>query len=483
MARANKNRTTDRKPTGKNNENNVARGRTSPLALLYWILVRAIVLTTWLVTPGPRIQAAAERIQAAELPQAELDARAPLTPQELAVFPPGKRADTARRVFQVTSLLSQGGSVQPTVRHIARVAGSSERTIQRAHRYLESIGLLQSKARKVMRDWTGPRGQKYRRYNLPNAYVLILRSPQGLLRFVTPSRKNLNLKTTTPQKPSGYRVVCGKPRPENHPAAFRAALEARWKANHPKELRERYEARAAMWEHMRGWRPTAQQRENKIFERAHTITVGVAYVTEGERLTNLLDTAQRCGLSARKRAAYEAEWRADLAGVWDTPRTFEGVTVTEDGELRAATFDAGGNVIAREADPVWIPIAVLKIRPKPELPADPAPDPGRGGGVLLAAAATSTMRRKARKQAGKVTQKAQTAKKRDKRGKREKSEISPQAAARDSSIVRQPSKRPAAATQAAADPVCELCDGRRRLVVGGRIVVCKCSPDDQWRVV
>jgi hypothetical protein len=246
------------------------------------------MLSIWL---GP--SAAAMAIKAVDHPsqestptvlvdQAALDERAPLYPQEAARFGPGKGDRTARRVFQVTGLLSQGGALQPTVRHLAAVAGVSDRTIQRAQLELESKGLTRRVFRKVRPRW-----------NRPNVYRFLARERQMQIfnRFVTQSRKNLTTKASTPKNSSQDAAACGNRAAGDHPAAMRAAWEARRRQNHPPELRERFEERAAMWKHMRGWRP---QRKAQQIRTAARAVVGMYFESDQARAAYILD---RCGLS------------------------------------------------------------------------------------------------------------------------------------------------------------------------------------------
>jgi hypothetical protein len=74
-------------------------------------------------------------------------------------------------------------------------------------------------------------------------------------RFVTPYRKNLKTQYNYTQKLSPGVGGRRRERPDDHPQAMRAAWEARRRSNHPPEMQRRHEERAAMWEHMRGWRP------------------------------------------------------------------------------------------------------------------------------------------------------------------------------------------------------------------------------------
>jgi hypothetical protein len=314
--------------------------RLPPLRALWtWALIHVALTLSFLLSPPPAAAISAAELPqaaaistAAELPQAELDARAPLIPEEAKAFGPGKAHRTARRVLQVQGLLSQGGAVQPTVRHIARVAGVSKRTVQRAQLELEGLGVGHRVYRRLPRQWTGPRGQKYRTYNEPNRYRFPLRR-RNLRRFVTPSRNYLKTtKANTPQKLSVMWKSKRRTRPDDHPAEFRAAWERRRRANHPPELRERYEAQGEVWAGMRQWRRNSDAR---IFKQAREASVGTGYASEAQGIYCFYDRAERMGLSSQKRRRHVAA------------------------ELRAAARDAAAAISWAELDQVELAAAYV----------------------------------------------------------------------------------------------------------------------------
>lgn len=176
-------------------------------------------------------------------PPLDLDDRAPLHKHEIARFPASRRGDTARRVYQAILMLTQGGDRRRYVAAIAAILGLHVRTVQLRMADLERWGVLKRKYHRLRYDWSGP-----------STYRFPLRERQLQLNF-TLYRRIFKANTRSPKTPFHSMRKCGNARPGDHDPEFRAAWVRRVRANHPPELKKRYEERAAMWKHMRNWQP------------------------------------------------------------------------------------------------------------------------------------------------------------------------------------------------------------------------------------
>jgi hypothetical protein len=271
------------------------------------------------------------------LTAAELDERAPLSPQEERQFGPGKGDRTRRSVYQSTAMLTQGGTRERFMSDLAAIVGVCVRTVQRAHKWLERRGLSRRRYRKTSPTW-----------NLPNLFRFLLRERQLPIFFqnVAQGRKNLILETNTPKNPvfeaAGVWKTCGA-RPSNHPPGVRAAWEARRRANHPPEMRQRYEEKAAFYTHMRGWRPTAAAKTAAIVRRASSALIGAGFESEEHRAAATIAAAVRMGLSNRAAKRLAATWAAELA---ELPPAISWAELDEPREL--------------------VVVATLQLRPRPQ---------------------------------------------------------------------------------------------------------------------
>lgn len=418
--------------------------RLPPLKALWtWALIHVALTLSWLLPP-PRaeVRATAAAISAAistgtGLPQAELDARAPLTPQEEARFSTGAHERTLRSVYQATGLATQGGPADGTIRRIARLIGRCEKTVQRCHRELEARGLLRIRQRKIERLWFGPRGQRYRFYNEPNDYRFLLRQRQLQIFFknVPLSRKNLKTyKATTPQRLPGMWKCKRRTRPDDHPAEFRAAWERRRRANHPPELRERYEAQGEAWEALRQWR-RGGGREAGILNQAAAARVGTGYASEAARIYDFFDGAERMGLGRRRREELEER------------------------ELKAAARDAATAISWAELDQAELAAEyVAKLSPpvltQAELDQAELAREAREAAELEAWSAD---------QAAAIQHRADLA-----------AAISAAEPDKKKFLPAEIFDKENLSAELAGAGVCDLCDGKRRRVVRGIIVVCKC---------
>jgi transposase len=271
------------------------------------------------------------------LTAAELDERAPLSPQESAQFGPGKGDRTARRVLQATILLTQGGARERFMSAIAALVGVCVRTVQRHYNRLEERGLSRRRLRKKSPAW-----------NLPNLFRFLLRERQLQIFFqnVAQRRRILNLETKAhkngPSEAAGVWKTC-RARPSNHPPEVRAAWEARRRANHPPEMRQRYEEKAAFYDHMRGWRPTAAAKTAAIVRRASSALIGAGFESEEHRAAATIAAAVRMGLSNRAAKRLASTWAAELA---ELPPAISWAELDEPREL--------------------VVVATLQLRPRPQ---------------------------------------------------------------------------------------------------------------------
>jgi hypothetical protein len=284
-------------------------------AALVWTLaalglIRSEPRPAAISSPGETQELTGGVTAAAKLTQAELDERAPISPQELGRFLPGKRHRTARAVYQATMLLTQGGARERYMGDVAALLGVCRRTVQRAHDLLEELELSRRRHVRAWAKWNPLTGVKTA-WNLPNVFRFVVRARQLQIFFqnVTQSRNNLKTKSTTPKtSPSESGGMC-KTRPDDHPDEVRAAYEARRRANHPPEMLERYKAKAELWNFMRGWRP---RRRATIIERAAEVYVGTHFESEAQRIATVLACAVRLGLGERTAAKLRRELLAKL---------------------------------------------------------------------------------------------------------------------------------------------------------------------------
>lgn len=250
------------------------------------------------------------------LTAAELDERAPLTPQEEAQFGPSKGDRTRRAVYQATLLLTQGGARERFMSSIGAILGVCVRTTQRAHKWLEKRGLSRRRYRKTSPAW-----------NLANSFRFLLRGRQLpiFLKNVAQGRKNLIQETNTPKNP-GFEAVgmwksC-RARPSNHPPEFLAAWKARRRANHPPEMRQRYEEKAEFYKYMRGWRPTAAQKHAAIVtaELRARARAKVKALTRDERERERADPREFWAARMNRTQAAELPQAITWAAIDDEPR-------------------------------------------------------------------------------------------------------------------------------------------------------------------
>jgi hypothetical protein len=145
------------------------RRRVASLLSLVWFAFCHCLFCLFCFRPAPAPTISAEAltggspaaISTARLSQVQLNDRAPLIDQEAARFTEGKRETTLRRVYQATGLASQGGAIDPTVRHVAAISGVCERTVQRASIELERRGLSRRVFHKVARKWNRPNTYRF----------------------------------------------------------------------------------------------------------------------------------------------------------------------------------------------------------------------------------------------------------------------------------------------------------------------------------
>ena len=98
---------------------------------------------------------------------------------------------------------------------------------------------------------------------------------------------------------------------------------------------------------MRGWRPTAAQKQAAIVRRASEALIGVGFESEQQRATTTIAAAVRMGLSNRAAKQLAATWAADLAELPELPQTITWAAI--DDERRELVV-----------------VATLQLRPRPQ---------------------------------------------------------------------------------------------------------------------